>query len=169
MKKNEKRFYSELDTSLFCRITESNKKWLDSYVYDTFGTNYALSKVINDLITDFRDTSPHIAHTHLKKEAFRSLDKIRQFFLSYPDWENGVKKELDYKIKQRIGEFFGFDSRTRKKYFDAMLELGVLFNPSQVPGKKWIIFEVDLGPLGLAEPVPISIEEQKRNLEGKYQ
>ncbi len=157
MKKREISSEVLLDTPLFCRISESNKKWLVSYVYDKFGTSYALSKFINDLISDFRDTTPVPAHTHMKKEAMKTIQRMRMFFASYPEFD-GIQRIVDSDLKTKIGEYFGIDSRTRKKYFDAMIELGILKNPMPVQGGRRIIFEVDLGSLGMKKPLQIEVQ-----------
>ena len=157
MKKREDSSESSLDTPLFCRISKSNKKWLESYVYEKFGTSYGLSRVINDLISDFRDTTPVPAHTHMKKEAMKTIQRMRMFFASYPEFD-GVQRIVDSDLRTKIGEYFGIDSRTRKKYFDAMIELGILKNPMPVQGGRRIIFEVDLEPLGIKNPVQVEVK-----------
>jgi hypothetical protein len=149
--KNAKASETNLDAPLFCRITQSTRKRLDSYVYDKFGTTYALSRIVNDILSDYLDTQPHPAHAHQKREAFRSLQKIRGFFISYPEFE-GVERVIDHDVKQKIGEYFGLDNRTRKKYFDAMVELDILRNPQPVQGGRRVIYDIDLSPLGIKVP-----------------
>ena len=79
------------------------------------------------------------------------------FFASYPEFDD-IQRIVDSDLKTKIGEYFGIDSRTRKKYFDAMVELGILKNPMPVQGGRRIIFEVDFAPLGMKKSLRIEVQ-----------